>query len=148
MSTKGKTWKLSEETKLKMSLAKIGIPRSVETKEKIRQANTGKKRTEKVKLEMSIRRRGANHPNWTGGKYKDKDGYVYISTYGRGYNNRTFEHRLIMEEFLGRELLPTEVVHHINEIIDDNNIENLMLFENDIEHRAFHRELKKQLIKT
>lgn len=62
-------------------------------------------------------------------RYVDKDGYarIYRPDHPRASKNWILEHRVVVEEQLGRLLDAHETVHHINGIKDDNRPENLQV---------------------
>ena len=70
--------------------------------------------------------RGPNARNWKGGRKTNASGYVHILV-GPG-NKYRLEHHVVMEQMIGRSLLPKETVHHINGIKDDNSLVNLELW--------------------
>lgn len=79
-----------------------------------------------------------NNSNWKGGRKVD-GGYVYLKMPGHhladshGY---VPEHRLVMEEKLGRPLTREEVVHHVDDDGTNNEPDNLRLYPNNAAHLA------------
>lgn len=81
--------------------------------------------------------KGSENPSWCGGRSIDLDGYVTVPCpdwmSGRRIG-RVFEHRLVMAREIGRDLLPTEVVDHIDGLHLHNDPSNLRLFSSNAEH--------------
>lgn len=85
---------------------------------------------------------------WKGGRKQRADGYCLVTVppdhpypadkhpaSGLAY---ALEHRVVMEQHIGRHLLPTEIVHHIDGNPSNNAIENLELLPDNATHRRRH----------
>jgi hypothetical protein len=81
---------------------------------------------------------------WTEtGRSLASNGYVLIRV-GKGHpladvRGYAYEHRLVASKTIGRWVLPTEQVHHKNEIKTDNRPENLEVMRSTAEHHVRHR---------
>ena len=102
----------------------------------------GKKLSRDARDKITKSRVREKNPNWKNGIIRRKDNQcILILTPNHPFANHqgyVYEHRLVMEKKLGRYLRPEEVVHHINEIKNDNRPENLYLFKNASAHRSYH----------
>lgn len=76
---------------------------------------------------------GVDHHCYKGGSLH-KSGYRVVSIKGKHF----LEHRLVMEQILGRPLLPTEVVHHKDGDKLNNAPENLEVLGTQSDHAALH----------
>lgn len=85
----------------------------------------------------------ANHQYGVGRRI-DRSGYAVVSAppdhpYARPRPDRPggkliYEHRLVMEQVLGRHLLPSETVDHIDGLTLHNSPDNLRVFASNAEH--------------
>jgi hypothetical protein len=88
---------------------------------------------------------GSKNPMWKGGIIGTGKGHKLMKVLNHPFANKKgymLEHRLVVEKYLGRYLKPIEVVHHIDGQRDNNNIENLHLFQNQSEHISYHHFLQ------
>jgi hypothetical protein len=107
-----------------ISAGRMGYDPGEETREKMRLAKTGKF--------------GPDSNRWKGGK-------TYLNGYGANRMTtggvRKYTHRAVAEEALGRPLLRTEHVHHIDRVKSNNVPENLLVLSN-ANHNKLHRAIE------
>lgn len=82
----------------------------------------------------------ARGERFAAGRSLKPSGYIEIT---RGPNKGRHEHDVIMEQAIGRPLLPEEVVHHIDENKTNNELSNLQLMTRSA-HAALHRWLRRE----
>jgi len=87
---------------------------------------------------------GNKNVNWKGGKIMDCGYIALLSPNHPAANSKGYvrEHRLVVEEILGRYLFKGEIIHHINNIITDNRPQNLYLFSSNSEHSRYHNAVR------
>lgn len=90
-----------------------------------------------LKTQRTGPRSGEGHTNWKGGVIVRKGyRYVYLPTHPNAVFGKKYvaEHRLAVESKIGRLLLRSEVVHHIDGDTNNNSQENLMVFGENKSH--------------
>src|SRR5690349_6120293 len=74
---------------------------------------------------------------WQGGTRRETEGYLLVKAPGHPYATKqgyVRKHRLVVEQRLGRYLLPTEVVHHKDGNPRNNDPANLEVFRTHAAH--------------
>ena len=103
--------------------------------------------SEALEIKYPDGRCGKKASNWSGGRTQaNQSGYMYVykpehpDSTQEGY---VMEHRLVMEDELGRRLKDDEDVHHLNEDTTDNRPENLIVVSRS-EHKQIHDLMRKR----
>lgn len=126
------SWLIELYPSMKNEELEVALGRSV-TSIQHKATRLGLKKTADHLYKVKSERCQERAPGWKGGKSISRKGYVVLNV----HNGKKFEHRAVMEEYLGRPLAADEVVHHINGDKTDNRIENLQLMTN-AEHTIMH----------
>lgn len=88
-------------------------------------------------------RRGPDHPAWKGGRYVTDEGYVRVYVPDHPWPRKggyVYEHVLVIEREIGRRMLPSESVHHIDHNRSNNDRSNLEMTTRG-SHARHHRHL-------
>ena len=78
----------------------------------------------------NLENRGENHWRWKGGEYKHNRGYIMALAHDHPYATKEgyiLKHRLVYEKAHNITLLPSAVIHHINEDKTDNRVKEVRL---------------------
>ena len=100
-------------------------------------------------MDQGGKRKPVGHSDMTQNKqsyirdYRDvhPDGYILIwkpDHPNAKKNGYIYEHRYVMAENLGRTLMPSEAVHHLNGNKQDNRRSNLLLVDSQHKHNVAH----------
>jgi len=103
-------------------------------------------KTYQVKLCRSNKTLGCSREcaHWKKDVIKDAQGYLrVIGGHGKKDFKRIFQHRVIVEDILGRKLKKVEVVHHIDGNRVNNETSNLFLFRLRSAHTRYHAFLRR-----
>lgn len=148
-SLKQKGLKRTEETKRKISKGLQGRKLSEETKIKLSKINKGQKRKGKenyiyyndvnYKEKLAIQKTKEKNNNWKDGIHINKEGRKLILIDNKKYQ---YEHRLIAEKVLGRNLKTNEIIHHIDLDVTNNKNNNLLICSISY-HKYLHHKIKK-----
>lgn len=85
--------------------------------------------------------KGRAHPNWKGGIKINHYGYRLIHRPDHPYcdsQGYVFEHRLVVEQAIGKILSRTVKIHHVNGDRGDNSPTNLVACESHAYHMYLH----------
>jgi len=116
----------------------LGLKHSAATRAKMSAASKGRPKSGEHCRKMAEIFKGNGSKRWKGGNHI-KEGYFMVWIGPRKYQKRC---RIIVEQMIGRPLLPNECVHHVNKKRMDDRPENLMVLTNS-EHLALHQRMRK-----